>query len=189
MPFITEEIWQLIKTRKDGESLMISQMPEHKKFNRELISGFDTIKEIISAVRGVRKGKNIPNAEQVQLLIKSGDGYDTQFLPVVMKMGNISEIIFTDKKPETSCASFIVKTIDYFIPVGSMIDVEGELSRIEEDLAYTRGFLDSVMKKLDNERFVQNAPETVINNERKKKADAETTIRALEERKKELENL
>ena len=189
MPFISEEIWQLIKNRKDGESLMISRMPEHRKFDRDLLERFENVREIISAIRGVRKGKNIPNAEKVKLYIKTSEPSEKDLLPVILKMGNISEIEFTDRKPEGSCASFIVKTIDYFIPVGSLIDVKGELLKIEEDLYYARGFLASVMKKLDNERFVQNAPESVIAMERKKKADAEVTIKALEERKKELGNL
>ena len=189
MPFITEEIWQLIRSRKDGESLMISLMPEHRKCNRELLDNFETCKEIISAIRGIRKEYKMPNAEKPALYVKSGNPADRYFLPVIVKMGNLSEVIHTDRKPETRCATFIVKTIDYYIPVHTIADIEGELRKVEADLDYTRGFLASVMKKLDNERFVKNAPEAVISTERKKKSDAEATILVLEERKKELENL
>jgi valyl-tRNA synthetase len=188
MPFITEEIWQLIVERKKGESLMISLMPEHKKFNREIIERFEAVKEIISAIRTVRKGKDLPNKEKLDLFIRADNTFDKQFLPVIIRMGNLSGISFTNKKQEGS-ASFIIKTIEFYIPLGKMIDVKGELAKISEELDYTRGFLDSVMKRLDNERFVQNAPANVLEVEKKKKADALTKIRALEERIGELGKL
>ena len=188
MPFITEEIWQLLNPRKDGESIMVSIMPEHKKFNKTLVSGFETTKEIISAVRTVRKEKEIAMKDKLELHIRAGKDYDGHFLPVIMKLCNLSDISFTDKKLD-GAASFITDTIEYYIPLGGLLDIESELKKTEEELHYTKGFLTSVLKKLENERFVQNAPANVIDMERKKKADAESRINSLEERIKELRRL
>jgi valyl-tRNA synthetase len=188
MPFITEEIWQLLGERKDGESIMVSMMPEHKKYNKSIVTGFETAKEIISAIRTVRKEKEIAVREKLDLNIKKGSNYDGQFLPVVKKLCNLSDIIFTDKKIE-GAASFIIDTVEYYIPLGGLLDVESELKKTAEELDYTRGFLNSVMKKLENERFVQNAPASVIDIERKKKSDAESRIKSLEERIRELKKL
>jgi valyl-tRNA synthetase len=186
MPFISEEIWQMLEERKDGESLMISAMPASRKFNKELIMRFDIVKETISAVRTVRKEKNIPNKESLILCIKSDeDKYDREFLPVIARLCNLSDVRFIDKKVQ-GAASFMVQTTEFFIPLGDKLDVEGELARIGEELEYNRGFLASVMKKLDNERFVKNAPASVIDLERKKKSDTESKIKSLEERQKEL---
>jgi valyl-tRNA synthetase len=188
MPFITEEIWQLIAERKAGESIMVSMMPGHKKYDKSLVSGFETAKEIISAVRTVRKEKEIAIKEKLDLIIKAGSDYDNNFLPVVRKLCNLSDIIFADKKIE-GAASFIIDTIEYYIPLRGLLDVESELKKATEELDYTRGFLNSVMKKLENERFVQNAPASVIDIERKKKSDAESRIKSLEERIRELKKL
>ena len=186
MPFITEEIWQMLEERKDGESLMISPMPASRMFNKEMVLRFDTVKETISAVRTLRKEKNIPNKESLILYIKSDeDKYDMEFLPVIVRLCNLSEIRFIKEK-EKGAASFMVNTTEFFIPVGDKLDVEGEMARIHEELDYYRGFLASVMKKLDNERFVKNAPASVLDLERKKKSDADSKIKSLEERVKEL---
>jgi valyl-tRNA synthetase len=188
MPFITEEIWHLLDERKDGESIMMSRMPEHKKFSKSLVAKFETAKEIISAVRTVRKEKDIAMREKVALHIRSVKEYDSHFLPLIMKLCNLSGISFTDVKPE-GAASFIIDTVEYYIPLGGMLDIESEIKKTTEELDYTKGFLNSVMKKLNNERFVQNAPPAVTDVERKKKADAESRIRSLEERLKELRKL
>ena len=181
MPFITEEIWQLLLERKDGESLMITRMPEAKKFNKDLIASFESVKETISAVRTVRKDKDIPNKEKLDLLIRSDkDSFDIEFLPVISKLCNLSEVSFVSEKQE-GAASFMVGTTEYFIPLGGKLDIEEELAKIQEDLDYNRGFLVSVMKKLENERFVQNAPANVLELERKKKSDTESKIKSLEE--------
>jgi len=186
MPFISEEIWQMLEERKDGESLMVSAMPASRKFNKELIMRFDIVKETISAVRTVRKEKNIPNKESLILCINSvEDKYDREFLPLIARLCNLSDVRFIDKKVQ-GAASFMVQTTEFFIPLGDKLDVEGELARIAEELEYNRGFLASVMKKLDNERFVKNAPASVIDLERKKKSDTESKIKSLEERVKEL---
>ncbi|MEI8225352.1 MAG: valine--tRNA ligase [Bacteroidota bacterium] len=188
MPFITEEIWQLLLERKDGESLMVTRMPEAKKFNKDLITSFDSIKETISAVRTVRKSKDIPNKETLNLLVRSDkDSFDSEFLPVICKLCNLSEVSFVEEKQE-GAASFMVGTTEYFILLGGKLDIEGELAKIQEDLDYNRGFLVNVMKKLANEHFVQNAPAKVLELERKKKSDAESKIKSLEERMKELKS-
>jgi valyl-tRNA synthetase len=188
MPFITEEIWHLLEERKDGESIMVSMMPEHKKFSKTLVAKFETAKEIISAVRSVRKDKEIATKEKLELHIRSGKDYESHFLPVIMKLCNLSVISFTDKKLD-GAASFIIDTIEYYVPLGGMLDVEGELKKASDELHYTKGFLKSVMAKLENERFVKNAPAAVIEVERKKKSDAESRIRSLEERIRELKRL
>src|SRR5664280_53240 len=189
MPFITEEMWQMLEERKNGESLMISSMPVSKKFNKEMVLRFDTVKETISAVRTLRKEKNIPNKESLILCIKSDeDKYDREFIPVIGRLCNLSEVRFIKEK-EKGAASFMVNTTEFFIPVGDKLDVEGEMARISEELDYYRGFLASVMKKLDNERFVKNAPASVLDFERKKKSDAESKIKSLEERIKALKSL
>jgi valyl-tRNA synthetase len=187
MPFITEEIWQLLSDRKDGESLMISQMPKHGKVNKNLIDRFEVVKETVSAVRTIRKDKELPVREKLELFVKLPETeFDTHFLPVIIKMANLSGVSFTDIKLD-GAASFLVKTLEFYIPLqGSKLDIGAEMARLNEELRYTRGFLSSVMKKLDNERFVQNAPAMVIDVEKKKKSDAESKIKSLEERLKEL---
>jgi valyl-tRNA synthetase len=186
MPFITEEIWQMLADRKDGESIMILPAPPVKRFNKELIARFEVVKETVSAIRTVRKEKNLPNKEKVDLLIKSAEkDFDAEFIPVIKKLCNLAEIEFVSEK-QSGAASFMVGTTEFFIPLGEKLDVEGELTRIAEEISYHKGFLESVMKKLGNDRFVQNAPASVIELERKKKADAESKIDSLTARQKEL---
>ena len=181
MPFITEEIWQLIIDRKDGESIMISRMPEPKKFSRDIIDGFESGKEIISNIRSVRKDKQIPNKERIELcIVAEKNTYCNEFLPVIKKLCNLSEIKFISRKLK-GASSFMVGNTGYFIPLGDKLDIEGERSKILADLDYYRGFLASVMKKLDNDQFVKNVPEKVLELERKKKLDTESRIRSLEE--------
>ena len=186
MPFITEEIWQLLLERKGRESIMITRMPEAKKFNKVIVDDFESVKETISAVRSVRKNKNIPNREKLELLILSDkESYNTEFLPVVRKLGNLSEVLFVSEKREAT-ASFLVGTTEYYIPLAGKLDIEGEITKMQEDLNYNRGFLENIMKKLENERFVKNVPASVLELERKKKSDAESKIKSLEETIKSL---
>jgi valyl-tRNA synthetase len=160
---------------------MVTRMPEAKKFNKEIIIGFESVKEMISTIRTVRKDKEIPKRDKIGLLILSDKGnYDTEFLPVVSKLCNLSEVNFVTEKQEGT-VSFMVGTTEYFIPIAGKLDVDSEIKKIQEDLNYNRGFLASVMKKLDNEHFVKNAPASVLELERKKKRDAESKIRSLEE--------
>jgi valyl-tRNA synthetase len=189
MPFITEEIWQLLLERKDGESIMISRMPESKKFNKEMVSGFEFVKETISATRTVRKNKDIPNKEKIEILILGDvESFDTEFIPVIKKLCNLSSVSFVSEKQEGT-ASFMIGTVEYYIPLSGKLDIESEIEKIQEDLNYNLGFLANVMKKLDNERFVKNAPSNILELERKKKNDAESKIKSLEERMKELKSL
>jgi valyl-tRNA synthetase len=186
MPFITEEIWQLLVERTDGESLMVSQMPDHGKARKSMIERFEVVKEIVSAIRTVRKDKDLSAREKLELSVRASEKeFDTYFIPVINKSANISAVSFTDKKLD-GAASFIIGTTEFYIPVGSKLDIGEEIRKIDEELNYTLGFLSSVMKKLDNERFVQNAPPAVIEGEKKKKADAESKIKSLEERRREL---
>jgi valyl-tRNA synthetase len=186
MPFITEEIWQLLIERKDGESIMITRMPEAKKFNKSLITDFDSVKETVSAVRSVRKEKDLPNKEKLNLLIRSDkDSFNSELLPVINKLCNLSDLSFVSEK-QKGAASFMIGTTEYFIPLTGKIDIESELAKINEELDYNRGFLVNVMKKLENESFVKNAPANVLELERKKKSDAESKIKSLEEALKSL---
>jgi valyl-tRNA synthetase len=184
MPFITEEIWQLLAKRKDGESIMVTRMPEASAYNVKMVENFEYAKETISSIRTVRKSKDIPNKEKIDLLVRSEkDIFDTTFLPVISKLCNLSDVSFISEKKE-GAVSFMVGTTEYFIPLSGSIDVEAELLKIRDELNYQRGFLLTVMKKLENERFVQNAPANVLDLERKKKSDAESKIKSLEERMK-----
>ncbi len=180
MPFITEEIWQLLSERKDGESIMISRMPSARKFNRELIARFSFAKDIVSAIRTIRTENHLLNRDPVKLLVRAGsESFNTE-LPVVRKLCNVSDVEFVSGKQE-GAVSFMVGTTEFFIPLSGKMDIESERTRLKSDLEYYRGFLSSVMKKLDNEKFVQNAPANVLELERKKKADAEMKIRMLED--------
>ncbi len=180
MPFITEEIWHLIEDRKDGESIMISLMPKNTGFNNDTISKFENTKEIISSVRATRKEKNIPMKKQLVLHVKESDKFVDDFKTVISKLCNLSEISYTKQKID-NVVSFMVKTTEFFIPVGDMINKEEELKKLEAELKYNEGFHISVSKKLSNEKFVNNAPEKVVEMEKKKLADAETKIKALKE--------
>jgi valyl-tRNA synthetase len=189
MPFITEEIWQLLSERKDGESIMVNQMPKAIKSGKTFVSRFELVKEIVSSIRAIRKDKDLPMREKIDLLIRSKhEEFDLYFVPVIIKMANLEHVSFTDKKLD-GAASFIIQTTEFYIPLGDKLDVGAEISRINEELKYARGFLSTVLKKLDNEKFVLNAPPAVIEIERKKKSDAESKIKSLEERLKEMKSL
>ncbi len=182
MPFITEEIWQLLEGRKEGESIMVSQLPSGTEYDSGLLSGFEDVKEAVSGIRKIRKEKNIPNKEVLTLRVQAGDkGFDAKFNTVLVKLGNLSELSMVEEEVK-GAASFRVKSTNFYIPLEGFIDVGEELKKLEEELKYTKGFLTSVMKKLSNERFVNNAPVAVVEKERAKQADAEAKIKVLEER-------
>jgi valyl-tRNA synthetase len=189
MPFITEEIWQMLHERKNGESIMISKMPEAKRFNKELLASFEGIMETVSAVRTVRKEKDIPNKEPLELMIMDdAKSYNSTLVPVIAKLCNLTGVSFVREKQE-GAASFMIGTTQYFIPLRQKLDASAEIARLKEDLEYNKGFLVNVMKKLDNERFVSNAPASVLELERKKKSDAEAKIKSIEERINEMEKM
>ena len=178
MPFITEELWQHICDRKEGESIMIAQLPGVETYDEVLLAQIETAKEIISGVRSIRLQKNIPNKDTLELQVigQHNSGNDA----VISKLANLSAILSVNEKDATA-ASFLVGTTEYAVPLGNNIDVEAELKKQEEELKYLRGFLKSVIAKLSNERFVNNAPAQVVEMERKKQSDAESKIKSLEE--------
>lgn len=178
MPFITEELWQHIAERKDGESIMVAQLPKVGEFDDSIVADIDVAKEIIAGVRTVRMQKNIPNKEQLELQVVGNA--DLKAEAVIAKLANLSSIVSVEEKDATA-ASFLVGTVEYAVPLGNNIDIEEELKKLEADLKYNEGFLASVMKKLSNEKFVNNAPAKVIEMERKKQADAEAKIATLKE--------
>ncbi len=186
IPFISEEIWQMLEPRKDGDSIMICQYPVADGFEEACVQRFEKTKEAISAVRTVRKEKNIPQREPLELMIREEEKvFDNRFGPVLQKLCNLSSISFIEEKPQ-GAISFIVKTTEYYIPLGDKVDKKAELEQLARELEYNKGFLSAVNKKLDNKRFVENAPEAVVKKEREKKADAESKIKSLEQRIMEL---
>jgi valyl-tRNA synthetase len=180
MPFITEEIWHLLAERKEGDDIIVSRMPVSKPYDQKIIDAFTRASEIILGIRNVRKDKNIPNKETIELKVKSGESADCLFYPVVAKMGNVESIEMVNDQP-SGAVTFIVRSQEYYVPLAGTIDVEAELAKLTEELNYTKGFLKSVVKKLSNERFVNNAPAAVVDKERRKQADAEARIKVLEE--------
>lgn len=182
MPFITEEIWHYLKERKENESIMVSEMPVPGEIDEQLLDEFERVKQVITAIRNIRNEKQIPVKEELELYYEVNEGnYAEKYNPVIQKLANISSIKEAQDKPE-GAVSFIVKNIEYYLPVGDKIDTEEEIKKLREELNYTRGFLKSVQKKLSNERFVNNAPDAVVAKEKVKQADAESKIQALEER-------
>ncbi len=182
MPFITEEIWQLLTDREKGESIMISQMPAAEIYNAALLEAFENVKECISGIRKIRTDKNILNKETLELKVQTGDkGFEERFISVIIKLANLSSLDIVSEEIQ-GAASFRVKSSSFYIPLTGFIDTEEELKKLREELNYTKGFLNSVMKKLSNERFVSGAPEAVVAKEKAKQADAEAKIKVLEER-------
>jgi len=181
MPFVTEEIWQDLAPRTAGESIMYAQMPKAEAVSEELIARFTLAQEVISGIRNVRKQKNIAQKNALTLKVIADDNYPAEYSSVIAKMGNLDSIEEVKEK-DAMADAFIVKTTQYFVPMGENIDVEAEMKKLTDELSYLEGFLASVMKKLSNERFVSSAPEKVVANEKAKKADAEAKIAAIKER-------
>ena len=179
MPFITEELWQHIYDRKDGESLMVQTLDINKEANEEIVKNFEAVKEVIGGIRTIRLQKNIAQKEALSLQVV-GESPVATFNAVISKLCNLTSIESVENKAEGS-ASFMVGTTEYAVPLGNLINVEEELKKLEADLKYNEGFLQSVLKKLSNEKFVSKAPANVIEMERKKQADAESKIASLKE--------
>ncbi|MGE5448746.1 MAG: valine--tRNA ligase [Bacteroidales bacterium] len=181
MPFVSEEIWQLLTERQKGDSIMISSWPKSTGYDETIIAQFEDVKEAIAGIRTIRTKNNIPNKDQVELSVMVGDkGFEPAFNPVLVKMGNLSALNMVSEEVKAA-SSFLVKSTTFFVPLGANVDIEEELKKLQAELDYTKGFLNSVMKKLSNERFVSSAPEAVVNVERAKQADAEAKIKVLEE--------
>ena len=179
MPFITEELWQHLCDRTDGESLMVSPLSMSALVDEDIIREFETVKEVISNIRSIRLQKNIAQKETLELQV-IGENPVVAFNAVIMKMCNLSSINVVENKAD-GAASFMVGTTEYAVPLGNMIDVEAEIARMEAELKHKEGFLQGVLKKLGNEKFVNNAPAAVLEMERKKQADAESIIKSLKE--------
>lgn len=180
MPFISEEVWHAVKERNEGDCVIVSSWPESKTIDPKLLTDFDLAGAAISEIRTFRKSQNIPQKNSLNLFVKENEALNKSFDSIISKLCNLESIEYVSSKKE-GCYTFLVKANEYFIPLEGNVDIEAEKEKITAELEYTKGFLNSVMKKLGNERFVQNAPEAVIAVERKKQADAEGKIKILEE--------
>ena len=181
MPFITEELWQHLYDRKDGESIMRDKLeiPAPTASDEKLAEQVEQVKQIVSGVRMVRSSKNIAPKEQLELQIINQNDFE-DFYGIIFKMANLNSIDIVLEKDATA-SSFMVGTYEFAVPLGNLIDVEAEIQKMEAQLQHLEGFLAGVKKKLSNERFVQNAPEAVVALERKKQSDAEEKIASLKE--------
>ncbi|WP_350287818.1 valine--tRNA ligase [uncultured Croceitalea sp.] len=179
MPFLTEEVWQHIAERTPQNALCIADWPKKSAFDSKLIAEFEFAAEVISGIRNIRKEKNIPNKEILELLELNTENASSLMDAVIIKLGNLSGIESVAHTVD-GALSFRVKSNEYFVPIGGAIDIDAEIEKLNEELNYTRGFLQSVQKKLSNERFVNNAPPKVVEMERKKVSDAEAKIETLE---------
>lgn len=180
MPFITEEIWHLIKDRNENDCIIIATWPKAAAIDKTLIDNFEAAAEVISAIRNIRKEKNIPFKEALPLFVKMKELGNKSFDPVIAKLSGLSDITYTKEKIENAF-SFRVKANEYFVPLVGKVDVKAETKKLEEELEYTKGFLESVMKKLSNEKFVANARPEIIEMEKKKQAEAKAKIKVIEE--------
>ncbi|MBO4571314.1 MAG: valine--tRNA ligase [Bacteroidales bacterium] len=180
MPFITEELWQNIEPRKEGETIMLQQMPKASTYDPAVISAFETATEAVVAIRAIRQGKNIAPRDPLALQVKGR--LSEQAIPVVRKMANISSIEEVDSFGSGTGQAFMVGTLEFNVPLDGMVDVEEERAKILSEIQRYEGFLRGVNAKLSNEKFVANAPAQVVELERKKLADATTKIENLKAR-------
>ena len=181
MPFITEDIWHLLKERNDGDDLIIAQQPAQKVVDNDILNQFLFTQDVINNIRKIRAEKNISMKEAIELIVVDKDGsVNKEFDAVIMKLCNVSSVNYVTETPQDAFG-FLVKATEYFIPVTDNIDTEAEIKKLEEELAYAQGFLKSVEAKLSNEKFVNGAPAAVVDKERKKKSDAEAKIKVIEQ--------
>jgi valyl-tRNA synthetase len=180
-PFIAEELWHLLRERKEGEDIIIASWPNEETYNKEVLQQFTIAEEVIINIRNIRKQNNIANKVKMDLFVKKNNELDQAFDAVIVKMGNLTQLDYVNEKI-ANANTFLVAANEYFIPFGDSIDLDAEKAKMEEELAYTKGFLKSVQGKLSNEKFVAGAPEQVITNERKKEADALQKIEILTEK-------
>ncbi|MBQ4477402.1 MAG: valine--tRNA ligase [Bacteroidales bacterium] len=179
IPFITEELWQALEARKDGESIMYAQWPELACIDEKLINDFENTKEIIAGIRTIRLQKNIANKVAMEFYVKGQ--YQPTWNAIIEKISNIQSIRQLEHELDVNTANFLVGTTEFIVPIGDMIDKDKEIEKIEADIKYYEGFLLSVMKKLGNEKFVAHAKPEVVELERKKKSDAESKLATLKE--------
>jgi len=185
MPFLSEEIWHLIDDRK--EDIIVAEWPKSGNVNEQLLSDFEKTTEVVAGIRTIRKEQNIKNKDQLELLVIDNQKSESNLDAIIAKLGNLTSVNSTEEKPG-GAFSFMVNSNEYFIPLGNNIDIAGEIEKLEKELNYTQGFLKSVEGKLSNERFVNNAPESVVANEKNKMADAKSKIAILATKIKELGN-
>ena len=182
MPFLTEEVWHWLGEKDAPEdALVVAQWPDAREVDSALLSDFETLKEIVGGVRNVRKQNNIANKEKLDLKVQGGENYPSHIEPAVVHLTNLESIEHVCEKVD-GAFGFMVGRHRFYIPFSSEFDVETEKAKIQKDLDYQLGFLNSVRKKLSNERFVSGAPESVVANERSKEADAVAKIAILEEK-------
>ncbi len=181
MPFITEEIWHELRERAAGDDIIVAAYPKVGSFDTEIIKSFDRAEKVISQVRTIRKEKNIANKVKLDLMVKAGADIDSSLDAIVKKICNLTKFDYVNEKVGNAY-SFVQDGSEYFIPFTDDIDVEAEIAKMQTELDYTKGFLNSVQKKLSNEKFVNSAPEAVVAAERKKEQDALNTIQILEEK-------
>lgn len=179
MPFITEELWQHLAERNAGESIMTQTYFAPATYNEKVVSEFEVVKEVIGGIRTIRLQKNIAQKEALSLYVM-GENPVASYNSILSKLCNLTEILSVEQKAEGAVA-FMVGTTEYNIPLGSLINTEEELKKLEAELLYQEGFLATVLKKLSNESFVSKAPAKVIEIERKKQSDAETRIASIKE--------
>jgi valyl-tRNA synthetase len=180
MPFLTEEIWQYLEKRTIDEALIVSSWPVVKPYNESLITDFENTIEVISSIRTIRKEKNIPFKDTIELKIIENEKVSAYFDSVVIKLGNIKTLNYIGEKVD-GALSFRVKSNEYFIPIMGAFNVEEEILKLTDELIYIQGFLKSVQAKLANEKFVSGAPEKVLNNEKQKEMDALAKIATIEQ--------
>jgi valyl-tRNA synthetase len=186
MPFITEELYHLVNERKEKDCIIVAPWPKSVVSNPSILQMFDVVAETITQVRNIRKSKNIPPKEKMTLFLKSKqEDKENLFDAVIIKLCNLDSFKLTNEKIDNSI-SFMVKHFEFFVPFSANINVTEEKERLSKEIEYNKGFLKSVQVKLANERFVQNAKPELIELERKKQADAEAKIKALEEQLKAL---
>jgi valyl-tRNA synthetase len=182
MPFITEEVWQHLTERPNAEdALVVAAWPMRVAYDQSILDKFKEFEEIVTSIRNVRKTQNIPNKESIVLNTLSSSSFDSPFEDSIKHLCNVSSIEKIAEK-DLSASSFIVDSNEFFIPMSSNVDVDAEKERLSKELEYTKGFLASVMKKLGNEKFMNSAPVAVVEGENKKRSDAESMIKMLEEK-------
>lgn len=180
-PFISEDLWHKLRDRAEGDDIIVASWPTVESFDQNVLDQFNVASEVITSVRNIRAKNNIANKVKMELFVKKNSDLVSDFDTVIVKMCNLSQLDYVSEKVENS-NTFLVGGNEYFVPFGDAIDVDAEKEKLTSELEYTQGFLKSVQKKLQNERFVNNAPEQVVAVERKKESDALSKIAILEEK-------
>ena len=182
MPFITEELWHELKDREENNCIIVASWPEAETFDKKILSEGAFALEVVTEIRNTRNSKGLSPREQLRLMVRKSNSDELHtFLPVVRKLSNLAEVTFVDDAPSGNITSFIVRSKEFYLPLEGKIDASKERENLLKDLEYQKGFIASVDKKLSNEKFVSSAPAQVVEMERKKKADAEAKIKAIEE--------